>query len=171
MKPVNRLYLRMFLISGLSFASGMAIFDFVWGSGPELLRFLFHFLFFGGCMALLLVGLHRWQLKKQGMPNTDALSVVQAREVKTSHSRDEVAGLLKLDPAFRHMSITSDGDALKLTTGTTWRSWGEIILLNFRQDRNDGCVVEIRSKPWLGTTVVDYGKNKENVERIAELIG
>jgi hypothetical protein len=50
--------------------------------------------------------------------------------------------------------------------GMTWRTWGDVISFDFLKIGNDRIQVEVSSRPAVRTTLVDYGKNLENVERI-----
>jgi len=173
MKPLTRLYIRAFLWTGLPFATAMAILNVYWGDAFDLRKFLFSFVFFGGLMSLILVGLHRYQLKRKGVDNLDdgALSVAQKTQIQTTLSREEIIDRLKRDPRIGKMVLKADGDMIELDSGATWRSWGERILLKIHQHDGNTLLVEIQSKPKVFTTVVDYGKNKDNVDLITELIG
>ena len=52
----------------------------------------------------------------------------------------------------------------------TWKSFGENILLTVSPDGTDLSKVTISSKPTVTTTIVDYGKNAENMRAIIELL-
>lgn len=53
-KNENKILLKTFLISGLTFALGMAGFYYLWEDGSfQLWRFLFHFITFGAVMGIL----------------------------------------------------------------------------------------------------------------------
>ncbi len=54
---------------------------------------------------------------------------------------------------------------LQARVGMTWRSNGERIRCSVRPV-DGGSEVEIHSRPWLRTTLLDLGKNRENVDRI-----
>src|SRR4030042_3387264 len=51
-------------------------------------------------------------------------------------------------------------------TGMTWRTWGDVISFAIRNPGNDGIQIEVSSRPALRWTLIDYGKNLENVELI-----
>ena len=55
-------------------------------------------------------------------------------------------------------------------TGITWKSWGEVISFAIHKIDNNKIQVIISSKPILCTTLVDYGKNLENVEKIVAFL-
>lgn len=51
------------------------------------------------------------------------------------------------------------------------KGWGEVITFDVREV-NDGVEIEVRSEPRIRPQllVLDYGKNYENVERIADFL-
>jgi hypothetical protein len=172
MTPLAKQYLKIFLVLGLPFALGMSGFDLVLGDGFDLWRFLFMFVFFGGFMSLFLVGLQRYHLKKAGVKTfeSDSFRVSQHRELSTILSKDAVKQLLTNDPVFGNMQI-SDGDhEIRIVSGFSWKSWGETIRLRFAGAQGIEQRIEIDSKPRVTTTVADYGKNKENVDRLVRLL-
>ena len=57
---------------------------------------------------------------------------------------------------------------IKARIGPTWQSWGEVVEVDLRQLTGAGLEVEVRSKPVLPLTFLDYGKNERNVRRILE---
>lgn len=68
--------------------------------------------------------------------------------------------LVSSDPATHTMAIK---------TGISLRSWGEKLEVALAADPA-GTRVEVRSAAKLGTTLFDYGKNAENVEKVVALI-
>ena len=52
-------------------------------------------------------------------------------------------------------------------TGMTWRTWGDVISFEIRRSNGDGIHIDVSSRPAVGTTLVDFGQNLENVEKIA----
>lgn len=50
-------------------------------------------------------------------------------------------------------------------TGTTWRSWGELLSIEL-EPAAAGTSVVVRSRPRVRTTLVDYGKGRRNVEAL-----
>ncbi len=51
-------------------------------------------------------------------------------------------------------------------TGTTWRSWGEHIIVELKPVSQGVIRVQVRSVPKLRTTIGDWGKGHENVNTI-----
>ncbi|MGB3693989.1 MAG: hypothetical protein WA865_08035 [Spirulinaceae cyanobacterium] len=50
--------------------------------------------------------------------------------------------------------------------GMTWKSFGEKIVFNIQAVDNKITQVEFASSPTVSTTLLDYGKNLENAERL-----
>jgi len=55
-------------------------------------------------------------------------------------------------------------------TGATWKTWGDLISFEIRKAGKDEIVVELSSRPAVRMTMVDYGKNLENVETITAFL-
>ncbi|SEA42394.1 hypothetical protein SAMN05443667_104163 [Flavobacterium gillisiae] len=73
MKAENKIFIKSFLLSGLVYTTLMAGFDYSDGQDFEILKLLFHFLFFGLFMGLLARYSHRKQIKKE-MNETESKS-------------------------------------------------------------------------------------------------
>ncbi len=57
------------------------------------------------------------------------------------------------------------GGYLRGITKTGWRSWGENVEAWISQGP-EGAAIQLRSECSLPTQVIDWGKNRKNVERI-----
>src|ERR1700741_678421 len=100
MKPIMKLYLKTFLLTGIPYGLMMLGLDLIVGNGFEISKFLFLTLFFGITMSLILVSFHRYKLKKNGVKEiTDAdLEVNQIKNVKSALNKKEMIEKLKSDP-------------------------------------------------------------------------
>jgi hypothetical protein len=67
MKPITKLYLKAFLVTGIPYGLIMLGFDLADGNGFRLWKFLFLTLFFGITMSLIIVTSHRRRLKRKGI--------------------------------------------------------------------------------------------------------
>lgn len=67
MKPENKIFIQSTLLSGLIYAILMAGFNYNDGEEFKIMKFLFHFIFFGLSMGLL----SRYNYKK-GLKNADS---------------------------------------------------------------------------------------------------
>ncbi len=54
--------------------------------------------------------------------------------------------------------------------GMTWKTWGDVVSFDVRKIDSDRTQIEVSSRPVVRTTLVDYGKNLENVEKIIKFI-
>jgi hypothetical protein len=55
-------------------------------------------------------------------------------------------------------------------TGINWKTWGDVITISFKRTGSNCTYIQISSRPNARTTIVDYGKNLENVERIVSFL-
>jgi hypothetical protein len=91
--------------------------------------------------------------------------------VKSQVTKVEIIGRIKSDPHFGKMKLLEVGDGISLTSKMSFKSWGESITI-IPVEKNDGILeFSVTSKPKLSTTLFDYGKNLEIVNRLASLIG
>lgn len=60
---------------------------------------------------------------------------------------------------------------IHLSSSASLTSWGEDIVISFYDAMNGGTRIIVNSKPKLVTTLIDYGKNRKNVESIQQYIG
>lgn len=65
MKTENKIFLVSSLVSGLIYALLMALFDYSTGEEFKLMKFLFHFTFFGLSMGLLSRYNYKKRVKKE----------------------------------------------------------------------------------------------------------
>ena len=52
----------------------------------------------------------------------------------------------------------------------SWKTWGYIISFEVRKIDNDRTQIKVSSRPAVSTTLVDYGSNLENVEKIISFL-
>lgn len=172
MKPLTKLYLKTFLLTGIPYGLIMIGFDLLDGDGFKLWKFLSLTFFFGITMSLILVSFHKYRLKKNGIQEiTDEnLEVTQTKEIKTKLGKTELINKLKTDPIIGKMKMTETENGIALKTGMTWKSWGEEISIVLKSETDSDFEYQISSSPKLKTTIVDYGKNLQNLNRIENVI-
>lgn len=59
---------------------------------------------------------------------------------------------------------------IEAATGINWKTWGDTITFEIQRMDNKNTQVIITSSPSARTTLVDFGKNLENVEKITSYI-
>lgn len=70
--------------------------------------------------------------------------------------------------AFLHAGIgqvAGGGGIMRGKVGAGWQSWGEDVLAIIGHGPR-GTVVQLRSESTLPTTLVDWGRNRQNLERV-----
>tara|TARA_R110002074_G_scaffold166808_1_gene327665 strand:- start:90 stop:473 length:384 start_codon:yes stop_codon:yes gene_type:complete len=123
-------------------------------------------------MSLILVSFHRYRLKKNGIQEitNDNVGVNQSRNLKTGLNKTDLINKLKTDPIIGKMKMTEIENGILLKSGMTWKSWGEEIKIILKSENITDFEYQISSNPKLKTTLVDYGKNLENINRIESAI-
>jgi len=161
-----KLYLKLFLATGIPFGLIMGV---MYG---DLTKGLFVGLFFGFFMSLILGTLNIIFTKKStSQDSSKATGVHQTKVLELQlpydktfdlciSSLDSVKGTVKQEERSLGKVVAK--------TGMTWKSFGETIQFDVRKIDNEKTQVQISSKPALPTTLVDYGRNLENVEKITE---
>ncbi|MFR9805894.1 DUF6404 family protein [Pseudonocardia sp. RS010] len=121
---------------------------------------------FGLVMAAFLGRLQDRAARRTGVGGVVAQRVVRAavppREVLARAA--EAAARL---PGGRVTAV--DGDRALLRTGVTWRSWGERVDMEVLP-QEPGARVVLRSRPLVPGTLVDQGRNAENVALLADWV-
>jgi len=61
-------------------------------------------------------------------------------------------------------------DALSFRTRISWASWGEVVTLRWEQVDDQSALLHLHSRPWLPTSLIDYGKNQRNLSLIHHIL-
>lgn len=172
MKPITKLYIKTFLLTGIPYGLIMTGIDIAAGSGFSLWKFLFLTFFFGVTMSIGMVTFHRYRLKKNGIRElTDEnLKVSQTKDFKSKLNRQELIEKLKSDPIIGKMEMTEVENGILINSGMSWKSWGEEIKIILNSNRDEEFVYRVSSKPKLKMTLVDFGKSHSNINRIEKVI-
>jgi len=156
----------------IPYFSLMTIFGFDEISKTVILKNITTSLFFGIFMSLSLVSFHWYNLKKDGVENiTDEnIGVKQTKKIETKLNKKELIQKLKLDPTIGKMKMTEIENGILIKTGMTMKSWGEEIKIILKSSKENNFEYQLSSIPKLKTTIVDYGKNLENINKIESII-
>lgn len=168
MKPTTKLFTKTFLLTGIPYGLIMLGFDLAGGDELNPWKYLLMTFFFGIVMSVILVSLHNYRLKKNGVKEitNETVGVNQTRILKTELNTSKLIEKLREDPIIGKMKMIEIDHGILLQTGMTWKSWGEEIKIMLKSKEGSDFEYTISSSPKLKTTVVDYGKNLENVNRI-----
>lgn len=171
-KPLTRLYLKIFIATGFSFGIISLIIDLYKGTEIELWKYIFSTFFFGLLMSLVLVYLHKNKLKKSGINeiNEANLKVTQSRDIQTDLNKSELIKKLNEDPSIRKMKIKEIENGIVISTKMTLWSLGEIIKIELKSTKDSVFEYNVSSRPKLKITLIDYGKNIQNIDLIKKVI-
>lgn len=132
---------------------------------------LFSGTFFGFFMTIAFRKIEDLSLKKIGKDSSD-VGVQKEKSFSVSLSKAEANKKIKIVLNEMHAEIINEDSGsgiIKAKTKISWKSFGEIITIRFSENGKQ-VTVFVESRPLLGTTLVDYGKNLQNVEKFAKLM-
>lgn len=127
-------------------------------------------IFFGLAMGLTLTTLSRWAMKRRGVePGPGGMAVDVSDGVllplPAPQGLERCRAALAASRGLKEVRVDPARGAAYARGRLSWASFGEKIECRVAAVE-DGSWVTIRSRPVLSTTAVDYGKNRENVQRI-----
>lgn len=171
MKAIIKLYLKAFLLITINYFTLIMLF----GSADDFELILWEkitmSLLIGAFMSIILVSFHWYNLKKDLVKITDDnVGVNQTRTIETKLDKNELIDKLKLDPTTGKMKMTDIENGVLLKTGMSTKSWGEEIKIILTSNKNSIFKYQVSSSPKLITTIVDYGKSIENINKIESVI-
>ncbi len=173
MKPITLLFLKTFLFMGLGFTLTMGLIDLIFDGSVSLWESVYRLVFFGTIMTLVFGLSHIYSLKRLGVKTFTAenLSVRQKRVVVSTLSLQDILSRLKTDPGLKKMEVMEDRNRILLSSKISWMGWGEKITIQPLHTSGAETDYEITSKPKLGTTLFDSGKNLQNVMQVEKMLG
>lgn len=169
MSPKFKYYLQLFLLMGIPFSVMMAFTDWLFGDQIYFLKYLFLAVFFGGSMSFTLGSIHINRLRKLGVTDDSLYSIGVSREMEFRSELSLERIIEKLKSASKY-TLRTDKDEIKLSMPVTMNSWGEHVKIKYLFQQGDQNVYRLSSKPIMRLTLVDFGKNRENLDRILEII-
>ncbi|MBL7472555.1 hypothetical protein [Robertkochia sediminum] len=172
MTPITKLFLRTFFITGITFTGIMTAFELTSGEDLQPWKMAIRGIGFGLPMAIIAAYSYKRSLKdKDGTTFSDSdLEVIQVKRFTSQMAPDALMEKIRKDTRFGKMKITETDKGIWLRSGITWKSWGENIRIDMVSEGEGRFEYEVRSKPKVVTTIVDYGKNAENLKRIETLL-
>lgn len=172
MKAIIKLYLKTFLIFTIPYFTLMTLFGLEDNSELIIWGNLSMSILIGVFMSLILVSFHWYNIKKIGVENSndDNFGVNQTRTIETKLDKNELIDKLKLDPTTGKMKMTDIENGVLLKTGMSTKSWGEEIKIILTSNKESIFKYQVSSRPKLKTTIVDYGKSLENINKIESVI-
>jgi len=171
MKEIHKLYLKHFLLSFTGFGLIYWSFELFELSKPLIIRLLIKSAVVGVVFTILTVYSYVKKLKNKGMViNSENLKVRHKKVITTQKNSEEILSKIKQHADFKALKITKTNSGFKINKNLSWSSWGEVVEINIKSKDSENKSIEISSKPKYPLTLLDNGRNKENVETITALI-
>ncbi len=168
--PQWRFFLGQALLNGGVFALIMTLFDLAAGDPVLVWKVLFYFLFFGLLMGYFYLAQTRAELRRLGI-SPDSPEAWKTHHRRTIVSTVAPAALRRMLEAEKWVrKIREEGEGIRLTTRPTARGWGERVELSVESLPDGSYRYELSSRPRLFPTMVDFGKNLENLQRLEAML-
>lgn len=166
MKSTIKFLLKIFIVTALLFGIMLVIPELFSNQKIEIKEISIKALIFGLLMTIILGLLQMVKMKKNGIRNASDLDfkVSQKSTFTSKLTLNEIFDELKT----KYKSINLTSEKIIIRTSISLYSWGENIEIT-KGSTND-FEYEITSKPQLPTTLIDYGKNSENILKIKKII-
>jgi hypothetical protein len=173
MKPTLKIYLISFLATSIPYGVMMYAFEHFENNDNRdhiLWQPIISAVLFGLLMSVFFSVMQKRRLKKAGYPKlTDnLLKVKQAKSIETNFTQKEVIDILKDSNKFKKSKIKNLTNSIIIKKKISLFSWGEIITISFDETGNNK--IRIESKPSIPTTLIDYGVNIDNVDKVIKII-
>jgi hypothetical protein len=167
MKQVTKLYLRSFFMCGLTFGLLMTIWEYIDAEKISIWKQIIQGVIFGAFMSWFTVRSQIKTISKNGKEQLteEDFKTTQFKSIDKKIAINEIYELLKCNELTKNWKIKIDNSKIVGRTKITWLAWGEKIKISVLSD-----AIIIESKPILRTTLLDNGKNRNNVLLIEKII-
>jgi len=164
MNPVLKLYLKIAVRAGTTFAVLLLCSDLILEGTVYPLKILFFFVFIGVIYSIATVSFHVEKIKGLGVQNlTDAaLKSTQIRRFCLDMKEIELIEALLNDPTFGGMSLSKKGNTIRLRSGIEGESLGTMITLTLIDEREGHMYMKLK----VARVYLQYTWIMEKVSRI-----
>ncbi len=174
-KDMNR-NVKIFLVNGIPFAIFTGIlYSILYGFSVGLKSGLAAGMLFGFLMYFILGFLHsRAVTAVAGKATKETLETCHERQLRLPLSYDST-----FDMCMKSLSAVKGCTAQEkdlprgiiiAKSSVNWKTWGDTISYNIDRVSDESTEIKVSSWPSSWTTIVDYGKNLENVESIVSFL-
>ncbi len=172
-----RIYLKFFILFFIAtFLANYAAQLFT-DYPDEWLESLLVALVSGIIVSAIIGSLHKNTLRKVASDNInfDKYKIKHSNTIRLSAYEDELISFLKERLKKKKWRLIQESESedetvLKFRSSMNWKSWGEIVYIRLFTGWKAKLNMEITSIPIVSTTMIDYGKNKNNVDLISKMI-
>ncbi len=129
----------------------------------------------GAALSFIMGPLHEMSVKKiTGDGSEGSTGVNHVREIEIPMSFDESFDLcirsLQMISRCRVKEKDHPGGRIIAGAGLNWKTWGDTILFEISAAGEGSSRIRVSSRPTARTTIVDFGKNLQNVHRIVSFL-
>lgn len=164
--------LILFLVMSIIYGAGMAL--MLVGITESWLKYAIMSGLFFGLITTAILSLIQWiNLKRTGQ-SASIVKVHNTLQLEIAASKQEAFGLCthalqQVNKCSIEQSNFSLG-RLTASAGMNWLTWGDEIELHIEETAHNQCVISLSSRPKVKTTLIDYGKNRDNIKRMVDFI-
>lgn len=168
--------IKIFLAGGIPFGIFTAVlFSYLYGIKVGLPGGLISGLIFGFVMYIILGFLHSRAVEKiAGDTSEESMATCQIHNIELPLSFESTFALciqsLSLISRCRVQEEDRSQGKIIARSSVNWKTWGETISFGITGISNDKTAVKVSSRPTAKSTIVDYGKNLENVKKIVSFL-
>jgi ascorbate-specific PTS system EIIC-type component UlaA len=178
MKNIHiRIYLKLFILFFIVFFLSNYAAKLFYNHPGEWVESILVGLVSGIFVSAIVGSLHMRTLRKVVSDNInfDKFQIKHSNTITLLAYENELINFLKERLRNRkwHLiqeSESEDETVLKFRSPMKWKSWGEIVYVRLFTGWQSRLNLEITSIPIVSTTLIDYGKNKNNVDMISKMI-
>ena len=178
MKNIHmRIYLKFFVLFFLAFFLSNYTAKSFTGHSGEWLESLLIGLVSGIIVSAIIGSLHKMTLKKvlSDNINFDKFHIKHSKTIILLAREDELIDFLKERLKNKKWRLIQEAESeyetvIKYRSPMNWKSWGEVVYVRLFNGWHSKRSMEITSIPIVSTTLIDYRKNKNNVDMISKMI-
>lgn len=168
--------ITIFLLSGIPFGLFIGIwYSHLYGNKTGMNGGILAGIFFGLLTYIILGLLHNQAVKKiSDRASGNHLKIHHIRNVDVQLPYDKVYDLCIKSLGLIKKCTPQNENPLEgrivAKTGINWKTWGDTITFDVKRISNNQTRVKVSSRPTAKTTIVDYGKNLDNVKKIVSFL-
>jgi len=176
MRTSAKIYLNVFLLFFIAYFLGQLVYYLFSGNFNELPSGVFYSLAFGILLSAILGTMQMATLKKVILDNInfDRYKIKHSKIINLTSYNEELVEQIKDSLKEKRWKLLQETESetekvFKYRSPMSLKSWGEVIYIRLFSEEK-AIKLEITSIPIMGTTLIDYGKNQNNVEFVNDIV-
>ena len=171
-----KLYIKLLLFAGIMYIVFIGIYSVLFRNTEyTFLDVVTSGLLFGITMSIGLGSTHYFAIREIRSDSSNSKSTVhQSREINLNvpigKDHELCIESLKFIKKGKLLKNDNTNGIIEAKAGLTWKTFGDRIKFNLKKTDGHTTLIEVSSKPLLKITLVDYGKNLENVNKIEDYL-